>query len=49
MITKDEQARRLQREYLRNWRAKNKDKVKEYNERYWLRKAENGQGAVQDD
>ena len=26
--------------YLRAWRAKNREKVKEYNRRYWLRVAE---------
>ena len=25
----------LRREYMRNWRAKNRDKVREYNARYW--------------
>lgn len=25
--------------YLRKWRAKNKDKVKKYNETYWQKKA----------
>lgn len=33
------QAKNLRREYLKEWRAKNKDKVKEYNQRYWLKKA----------
>jgi len=28
------------REYHRQWRAKNKDKVQRYNAEYWLRKAE---------
>mgnify|MGYP000864639481 FL=1 len=34
-----ELARELQREYLRLWRKKNPDKIKEYNERYWRRRA----------
>ena len=34
-----ELARELQREYLRLWRKKNRDKIKEYNERYWRRRA----------
>lgn len=29
----------LQREYLRAWRRKNPDKVKQYNRDYWRRKA----------
>ena len=28
------------REYMRKWRANNKDKVKEHQKRYWLKKAE---------
>lgn len=28
-------ARETYNEYMRNWRAKNKDRVKEYNKRYW--------------
>lgn len=28
------------REYYRQWRAKNKDRVREYNARYWKRRAE---------
>ena len=35
----EELAREKQREYLREWRKKNPDKVKEYNERYWRRRA----------
>ena len=34
-----ELAREKQREYLREWRKKNPDKVKEYNQRYWRRRA----------
>ena len=34
-----ELAKELQREYLREWRKKNPDKVKEYNQRYWRRRA----------
>ena len=33
------EARAAQREYLRQWRAKNKDKVKRYSAEYWQRKA----------
>lgn len=35
-----EQARAAQREYLREWRRKNPDKVRENNRRYWERKAQ---------
>ena len=42
MVHKDksDSARELQRQYLKAWRAKNKDKVRKYNEAYWERKAE---------
>ena len=30
-----EKALKAQREYARKWRAKNKDKVRETNRRYW--------------
>ena len=36
----EEQAREIQRQYLREWRRKNKDKVRKYNEAYWKRKAQ---------
>ena len=35
-----EQARAAQREYKREWRQKNKDRIAEHNKRYWERKAE---------
>ena len=35
-----DRAREMQREYVRAWRARNKDKVKSYNKRYWIKKAE---------
>lgn len=32
--------------YLRDWRANNRDKVRQYNQNYWARKAEReGAGA----
>ena len=34
-----EKAKQLKREYYREWRAKNKDRVKAINERYWQKKA----------
>mgnify|MGYP004662475823 FL=1 len=38
-MTTNEKAKEMRREYLNNWRAKNKDKVREANKRYWQRKA----------
>lgn len=35
-----EQAKEARREYLRAWRAKNKDKVRESQRRYWERRAQ---------
>lgn len=38
--------RMAQRAYLREWRANNPEKVRQYNRAYWERKAEReGQGA----
>ena len=34
-----ELAKKIRREYQREWRKKNPDKVSEYNKRYWRRKA----------
>ncbi len=34
-----ELSRKIQREYQREWRKKNPDKIKEYNQRYWRKKA----------
>jgi len=36
----DAMIREEKREYLRNWRAANKDKVKQHNEAYWRKRAE---------
>lgn len=36
------------REYFRQWRAKNKDKVRENNRRYWERRAEKKAQAEQE-
>ncbi len=36
----DTKAAEKRRDYLREWRRKNPQKVKEYNEAYWRRKAE---------
>lgn len=35
-----DKAAEARRAYYRAWRATNKDKVRQYNERYWQRKAE---------
>lgn len=37
--TINEQARNARREYYREWRARNKDKIKASNERYWMKRA----------
>lgn len=43
MLNNDEQKkiRLLQNKYHREWRAKNQDKVKAINERYWKKKLKN--------
>ena len=41
----DEAALEARRAYQREWRRKNRDKVKAWNERYWQKKAD--QQAVQ--
>lgn len=35
-----DEARAALREYKRKWRAKNKEKIKAYNDQYWQRKAD---------
>ena len=30
----------LRRQYLREWRRRNPDKVRGYNQKYWIKKAE---------
>ena len=39
-LSLSEEARNAQREYKRQWRAANPDKVKESNRRYWERRAQ---------
>ena len=34
-------AKLARRDYMRQWRARNKDKVKAHQERYWENKAKN--------
>lgn len=36
---REERAREERREYFRQWRSKNKDKVRENNRRYWEKRA----------
>lgn len=38
-LTLEEKAREERREYFRQWRAKNPDKVRENNRRYWEKRA----------
>ncbi len=38
--TANERAAEIRREYQKKWRAKNKDRVREYNRRFWEKKAE---------
>lgn len=38
-MTLEERAREERREYFRQWRAKNRDKVRENNRLYWERRA----------
>ena len=43
----ENQAREARNAYARAWRAKNKDKVKQYNNNYWQKKAaHNGEAAA---
>jgi hypothetical protein len=44
MLTTNErqQAAQAKREYMRKWRKRNPEKVKEAQERYWLKKAQQG-------
>lgn len=35
-----EEAKKARREYARQWRAKNRKKIKEYMERYWERRVQ---------
>lgn len=37
----DDNAKLARREYMRQWRARNKEKVKVHQERYWENKAKN--------
>ena len=35
----DEKAKEARNKYLREWKRANKDKVKQYDEKYWMKKA----------
>lgn len=37
-LDKEEMARRARNDYQKEWRKSNKDKVKEYNQKYWAKK-----------
>lgn len=39
-----EEAKAKKREYQREWRARNRDRVREYNRRYWEAKAQEEKG-----
>lgn len=39
-LTDEEKIKIAQNTYLKDWQAKNKDKVREYKKRYWLKKFE---------
>jgi hypothetical protein len=34
-MTMTEEARKVRNEYARKWRARNKDKIRQHQERYW--------------
>lgn len=43
----ENQAREARNAYARAWRARNRDKVRQYNENYWQKKAaQNGEAAA---
>ncbi len=39
----------VRREYQREWRAKNKDRIRGYNKRYWERRAERQKNGIKKD
>lgn len=47
--TKDDAIRKAKNEYLREWRKKNKDKVKEIERRYWEKKIREQSENLKDD
>ena len=44
-----EEAKEARREYKRQWQRANRDKVKQYQEAYWNRKAEAARKAAAED
>lgn len=44
LASKEDAAKAARAEYYRNWRARNKERVRRYNEAYWRRKAEKNGG-----
>lgn len=49
MLEIENRAKTLQREYLREWRKRNKDKMRQYRSNYWLKKAASEQKGGQAD
>jgi hypothetical protein len=48
-MTAKDAGRQARNAYNRAWRAKNRDKVRQYNESYWARKAaQNGEEATEE-
>lgn len=39
-IELQDNANKLKREYYKKWRANNKDRIKDYNSKYWKKKAQ---------
>ncbi len=48
-MTDHEKVLAAQRQYVKEWRRRNPDKVREYNRRYWLRRAEKMQQQAEQD
>lgn len=49
MTLQSESAKKAQAKYLREWRKKNADKMKEYRRRYWEKKAAAAESEVRCD
>ena len=49
MTEYSDDARQIRNEYARQWRRNNRDKVRTYNARYWMKKAEEIEGNSQED
>jgi len=39
-IELNESVKEVKRQYFKNWREKNKDKIKGYNSKYWQKRAD---------